>query len=356
MKLHKKCIRSLKKEYFNSFDFKHNCIIDFGNLKMKLNFNQRKLAEIIEEYFKYFLTDETNFDVEIFAAQTKIAEYTLEERKPRNAKPKERYYDTIDGRIIRKVLTGMVFMMSGGDNLALGPCIENSNQVINFINNRYIDIMLKKDCLLYHAAAVHSKTRGLGCVGFSNTGKSTLALHLLRHGFDFVSNDRLMVKSTRGILEMYGVIKYPRINPGTIITIADIEDLIPKEKRDGLKRLPQRELWNLDEKYDLFFEAYFKNSKFCLNTTMDGLVVLNWKHNNTPLKIDQIDIETREDLLPTFMKSLGVFHTGAKTLDHSKEAYTKQLRNIQVFEVTGGVDFPKTAQYFADFLRKGEQI
>ena len=61
---------------------------------------------------------------------------------PGKTKIKEEYVDLDDGRIVRKRLTGMLFVFGGGQNVAVGPCGANLNQVINFINNRYIEWLL----------------------------------------------------------------------------------------------------------------------------------------------------------------------------------------------------------------------
>ena len=54
---------------------------------------------------------------------------------------------------MRKRLTGMVFLMADGLNLAVGPCLANVNQVVNFVNSRYIEHLLRSGGLLCHASA-----------------------------------------------------------------------------------------------------------------------------------------------------------------------------------------------------------
>ena len=89
-------------------------------------------------------------------------------------------------------------MFGGGRNLAIGPCLENSNQVINFVNNRFIEWSVRRGSLLCHAAAVSQGERGISFAGFSGMGKSTLALKTMGQGLSFVSNDRLLISRGEG--------------------------------------------------------------------------------------------------------------------------------------------------------------
>ncbi|MET0411927.1 MAG: HprK-related kinase B, partial [Polyangiaceae bacterium] len=96
-------------------------------------------------------------------------------READKAGRKEEFYDTHDGRIIRKVRTGMQFLVSESDLVALGDCEKNENQIINFINTQYIRELVQRGYLLCHAAGlVNRQGRGLGMAGRSGGGKSTL--------------------------------------------------------------------------------------------------------------------------------------------------------------------------------------
>src|SRR5690606_31707628 len=79
---------------------------------------------------------------------------TVGEHKPSVRGPKEAYFDVIDGRVVHKLRTGMWFLFGQDWHLAIGPCTDNPNQVINFINNRMIQWALHRGALLGHASAV----------------------------------------------------------------------------------------------------------------------------------------------------------------------------------------------------------
>ena len=225
---------------------------------------------------------------------------SIKEPDPGKTKIKEEYANLADGRIVKKRLTGMVFVFGGDRHVALGPCVSNDNQVVNFINNRFIEFLIKGGCLLFHAAGIAWKGRGLAISGFSGTGKSTLALHIMRSGTDFISNDRVLVERSVQQLTMYGVAKMPRVNPGTVLHNDLLRSVIPAVERRKFEALPREELWNLEHKYDAIIDECFGLEKFKLSCPMTGLVVLNWKRMDAPCDVRPVNLNRRRDLLPRF--------------------------------------------------------
>jgi HprK-related kinase B len=283
--------------------------------------------------------------------------YVAKEPDPGKHKIKEEFVDFPDGRVVRKRLTGMVFLFGGEDNLALGPCLANSNQVVNFVNNRFIAWQLERGCLLGHAAAVQQHQRGLAIAGISGAGKSTLALHLMSGGTHFTSNDRLLVRQTNDAgLAMCGVAKLPRINPGTALNNPNLTNVIPLENIEHFASLSPTELWNLEHKYDVFLEESFGKDRFILEGPLDGLVILNWRHNGKPPRCRVVEIEERQDLLPAFMKSPGLFYIPQQGGPEQRSAaeYAALLKHALVLEFTGGVDFSYASVICHYFLERGD--
>lgn len=331
----------------------HQVFFLFDDCRLALGTNSAGLAEELRRYFGAFCHDggHTAPDIEITAHEAPPPSFSRafipRSPDPGKRKIKEEYLDVPGGRVVRKRLTGMVFFFGGADNTAIGPCLANTNQVVNFINNRFISWKLKQGCLLGHAAAVSIAGAGLGLAGFSGMGKSTLALHLMSRGATFVSNDRLLVRLIGGALSMCGVAKLPRINPGTALNNPDLMQVIPRAEREDFARLAPESLWDLEHKYDVPVDACFGRDRFQLLAAMEALLILNWQRNGQPLVISEVDLAERPDLLPAFMKSTGLFHLAEEgepePLDPGPEAYADLLGNCRVFEATGGVDFDKAA-------------
>ncbi|HVI03829.1 MAG TPA: HprK-related kinase B [Enhygromyxa sp.] len=277
------------------------------------------------------------------------------EHKPSVRGPKEAYFDTADGRVIHKLRTGMWFLFGRDSSesdchLAIGPCTENPNQVINFVNNRMIQWALHRGALLGHASAVcHVQPgaplpRAIAIAGFSGMGKSTLALHLMNdRRIDFLSNDRVMIHARRGDApaELEGVPKHPRINPGTILHNPDLAGVLSDDERTRFERLEPAELWPLEHKYDGLIRECFPTQRFFLRAELVGLVLLDWHHGAGPATAARIDLGQRRELLPALIKEPGLFYRPGpgEVASRDPDRYLEFLAGLPILELAGGVDF-----------------
>lgn len=342
----------------------HEMALKFAHCRILVKMNYGPLLDELMNYFDNFVTPlQSGYDITITVHEAATPDFPMEfitkQPDPGKTKIKEAYVDLADGRIVRKRLTGMHFLFGAGEHLAIGPCKANSNQVINFINNRYIEWELCNGALLGHAAAVSWKGRGGAAAGFSGAGKSTFALHLMNLGTTFVSNDRLMIRQneTDAGLTMYGVAKLPRINPGTILNNPSLLKIMSDEEIKTFSALPKQELWELEHKFDASIDECFGPDKFVLNAPMAALAILNWKHGDAPLKVEIVDPHERKELLPAFMKSTGLFFTPDShcTMPQpTADVYADALSHCTVIEFSGGIHFEKAAEIYLHFLEYGE--
>ncbi len=345
-------LAELVKQYKEKYPATLSLGLLFDGCAIKVFSNSEILIEKLERYFGDFRGESHHPDIVVTALETEAPyfdmAFTVKQPDPGKVKIKEEYIDFPDGRIVQKRLTGMAFLFGGGEHLAVGPCVDNDNQVVNFVINRFIQWTLHKGSLLMHAAGVVKDGRGLAIAGFSGMGKSTLALHIMNHDVSFISNDRVMVSANGADVTMRGVPKLPRVNPGTIISNKSLEGILTRKEREKMRAISTDELWELEQKYDVFIDECFGNDKFELSARMKALVVLNWKRNSDEFKINKVNIAERRDLFPAFTKAVGLFYEPGTPeepgQDFSDEAYLRLLGNCDVHEITGGVDFDKAAQ------------
>lgn len=333
--------------------------LHFGDCPIRVIANNEALISALREYFEQFLGNSSRPDIVVHAIeapeQILDMDFTIKMPDPGKSKIKEEFVDLPDGRVVRKRLTGMVMFFGESNNLVVGPCRANDNQVINFIINRYIERLINSGCLLFHAAGVSLGKAGLALSGFSGMGKSTLALHLMNRGTTFVSNDRLLGDvDNDGDIIQFGVPKLPRVNPGTLLNNAVLGDILSKERREQLSAMPTEELWGLEEKYDVSIKDYYSADRFKLKAPMRGLVVLNWRNGDGKTTMSRIDPAERRELLPAFMKSPGLFYEPLdfSPPDFSEEAYIQFLDGCPIYEITGDIDFDWAADACLEILNE----
>ncbi|MHC1789561.1 HprK-related kinase B [Solidesulfovibrio sp.] len=335
----------------------HRLEVTFDDVTVVVTSNSKALTDTLGRYYRDFLGSGGQTVIAVTAIEAGPPEFDLpfavHAREPGKTKLKEASIDLPDGRVVKKLTTGLVFLFGQGTNVAVGPCLENDNQIVNFINNRFIEWRLKRGALLFHAAGIATGGAGLVIAGFSGAGKSTLALEIMRHGTDFISNDRVMVSRDSQGLTMAGVAKMPRVNPGTVLNNPNLEPVMDAADRARFSALPQAELWDLEHKYDAFIDECFGPGRFKLACPMAGLVILRWKRDASPLTAARVDLRQRRDLLPAFMKDVGLFYEFEDPSEPSmasQNAYLEMLGDLPVLEIDGGVDFDKAATACLEFL------
>jgi HprK-related kinase B len=328
-------------------------LLDLDGCGLRLRANSEQLLQRLRHYFHHVITDEAASvaDLEVIAIERPVLEpdsrYIDWKREPGKKGRKDSYLDFPSGRLVRKVRTGMVFLQSETQRIAAGPCLEYDNQVINFINAQYMNWLQNRDWLICHAAGLVHQGGALGMAGFSGGGKSTLMLHLLEQdGVSYLTNDRLFIAHDAAGIQARGIPKLPRVNPGTIVHNPRLHALIPEDQRKALLALPQQELWELEEKYDVMVDEAYGSGKICTSAPLRHFLVLNWhRDQKTSPTIQQVNLSERRDLLAAIMKSPGPFYQFPDgsfyqdTMSFDEQAYLDQLDSVDIFEVTGGIDF-----------------
>jgi len=339
----------------------HRVGLDVGGCRVDVVTNEARLHERLVLYFRDHLTEdraEPDFRIVAVEGPPPRVDLTLTVKTPDPGKTKikEEYVDFPDGRLVRKRLTGMLFVFGGTLHVAYGPCLANDNQVINFVNNRYMQWRLQQGYVLCHAGAVARGGRALALCGTSGAGKSTTSLALVAAGLDFVSNDRVLLKPRDGGVEVQGIPKHPRVNPGTLVHNPLLHPILGTAERERFLAMPPEELRLLERKYDVLIDEVVGPGRFPLQAELQALVIIAWNGRGAA-RIRPVDLATRPDLLAHVMKSPGLFYEpdgDAPDVDLSPDAYLDVLRRRPVYEITGQRDFAAARELCLVALDGGE--
>jgi HprK-related kinase B len=344
-------IASLAGELSQRFPATQELWLDIGGLALLVRSNSAALLGVLSAYFdELVIRRAPHHDLRITAIEADLPRFPLMfcdwPRERGKSGQKERHADLPDGRVVLKNRTGMQFLLSRNELVAVGRCHANSNQVVNFIISQYLGKRLGEGWALCHAAAVALDGRGIAIAARAGAGKSTLALQLISTGLSFVSNDRLLIRRRGQVREIAGAPKMPRVNPGTLLHNQDLCRILPPERRSVLTRLDPSELWHLEEKYDVMVRDVYGPGRCIYRAPLCALLVLNWaREASGPARFDRVQLAERLDLLEQVMKSPGVFHQNADgrvalaTARPDPAAYVQALSDVVVYEATGRVDF-----------------
>lgn len=344
--------------------------LNINNFTINLRSNSEELLDWCRHYFSYVLPGDAldTADIEITAIERDPPELNIDYqdwiRADNKKARKDAIYDIPGARILKKVRTGMIFLQSQTQLVAAGECLKNKNQIINFINTQYMTHIQNNHGVICHAAGLvienNAQDQAIGMAGFSGGGKSTLMLHMLsQKGSRFLSNDRLFLQKDAHGTQAIGIPKLPRINPGTILHNPKLQNLISDERREALLQLPLKELWELEEKYDVIIDESYGPDKIQYQGAIQHFVVLNWSHDSQdPVQLNEIDLNQRRDLLAAIMKSPGPFYQKSNgDLYHyntplNEQSYLDVFENIHVYEASGQVDFQTLSQLFSQLCNQ----
>ncbi len=333
-------------------------IIIQHDVTIKLYCQQPELLQQLKDYFSAWTGEQTNTVFEVYAIDhpqfTANSDFIDWPRETGKMGRKERYLDFDDGRLVYKHKTGMLFVQSPTYRLAIGPCLQHANQLINFINNQSMNWLQQRGYLICHAAAVVHKRKAYAFAAFSGGGKSSQMLFCLDNPeVNFLTNDRLFIKYIDHSIQAAGVAKHPRINPGTIIGNPALSTLISSNDKQQLLNLSADELWNLEQKHDVNIESMYGSGRIRQHATLSALVILNWQHHSErPCQVEKVNLNKRPELLKAVMKSKGPFYyneegdflDGQEMPDTDK--YIDIFDKLDVYEVSGLIDFHFLSQYF----------
>ena len=250
-------INTLAEEIQEDVEWIENSLdLDLNGVTLRIRTNHLPLLEQLERYFAHVTPGSSDPDIEIFALEREALDTGLPfvdwAREAGKSGRKDSYADLSGGRVVRKIRTGMLFLQSESIRMAVGPCLQYDNQVINFICSQYMNWLQQNQWLVCHASGLEIQGRGVGIAGFSGGGKSTLMLNLLENEqINYLTNDRLFINSEGGTASARGIPKLPRVNPGTIVHNRRLHGLLSAQRREALLQLPPTELWSLEEKYDV---------------------------------------------------------------------------------------------------------
>jgi HprK-related kinase B len=256
---------------------------------------------------------------------------------------KEAVQDLAGGRLVLKRATGVVMGLWPGHVFAVGDLRANLNQAINLINACYAKLVLGQGHVLLHAAGVSRGGRVAVLAGPPGAGKSSAALHLVDAGFRFLSNDRVLARTTAGRVEVLGYPKQPRVNPGTLLGHPRLSSLLKPEERTALETLEPGALWALEAKRDVDLDAIYGPGTVELAGEMRALVLLRWRRDGHGLSVERLTPTAALERLEVYRKDLGAFDLDrAPSRPPTAEelaGYRALLAAVPVLDVTGRVDF-----------------
>jgi HprK-related kinase B len=317
----------------------------FTGFRLNVETNSLRLASRLQSYFADYMADAPGEPVTCLRAVVGEPRYDASEMEvwtrasAPGRKPKESYYDADGVRHILKNRTGLLISLSEGGASIVGALEENANQVVNLIGTLFGLSLLERGYVMVHASSVVEAASGQALVflGNSGSGKSSLALQLIeRGGYDFLSNDRVLMRADGGGVHIAGLPKKPRVNPGTLLASAQLSRLVPRPRRRIYEQLPREELWQLEEKTDVDVEREL-GARSRLTAMLGRVYSLEWRPGGEGLEQRSLDPAAALAALRVTHKDFGPYDLRGPQRDATPE-YERIAHAVPFIGVSGRAD------------------
>ena len=317
------------------------------DVPIALHTNEPRLLASLRDYFGPYLTDRPASGARrVFVLQGEpLFDLARLRDVPRASGKgvKEAYYDTPDARIVMKRRTGVVIYVAEPDHYVVGDLVANFNQAVNAVMMVFAKDMLRRRFVMLHASAILGENGGIAFASPSGSGKSTMALALVEHHFQFVTNDRLFVRSVDGYgAEMVGVPKKPRVNPGTLFRIPRLAPLVTSEERSRYASLRAEELWTVEQKHDVDVDAIYGPGTVHLQGRLRAIFLLRWSPTSSGWNVRTLSGVERRSALAQLVKRVGVYNMVPHESGESHAA-AAVADAVSMYEVTGRADVSRLA-------------
>jgi HprK-related kinase B len=251
---------------------------------------------------------------------------------------KEAFYDVPGGRIVVKRRTGIAIYIAEPEHLVVGDVLRNLNQAANVVSTVFAKAMLRRGYVMLHASAALGEVGGVAFAAQSGAGKSTMALALVEEGYRFVTNDRLLVRPDQGRVEMVGLPRIPRVNPGTLLRLSRLTALLPPEARRQYERLSPGALWAAEDKRDVEVDRIFGPGTFQLTGGLGIIYVLVWHPGEGACEVRPLDPGGRRAVLRRMVKQVGVQDLHPPSQGIQEAVLDAIAEAVPACEVTGQPD------------------
>src|SRR5262249_20220683 len=132
--------------------------------------------------------------------------------------------------------------------------------------------------------------------------------------------------------------KLPRINPGTIVKLPGLKDMVPPGVREQYKRLAPSALWALEEKRDVDVDVLFGPGTRQLSGVLRVLYFLRWDPDGEGWGVRPLDAGARLAALRRLVKGLGVYDLRPAEGAHQAIALQAIADAVAAYDVVGRAD------------------
>lgn len=259
--------------------------------------------------------------------------------------------DVNGGRVIYRRDTGVMIYIQRNIWTITGDLRAHPDEVTRALDAMLSLALVERGYLTLKSSAVTRGNIGVALVGGPDTARRALAVNLLTHGFQWATEDLLLVRVTDGAIEMHGLPGLLRLEPGAMLAHPALRAMLTEDERARYGGQSWRELRDLDTRYVVDAAETFGLTGISSGSTLRAVVALRWRASDPAEDVTLASLPRADayELLAEASRSYGLYDLRG-TLPPNYHRLSRLAETATMYAITGSIAVDTAAARIAAAL------
>lgn len=252
--------------------------------------------------------------------------------------------DRDDGRVILRRETGVMTTIRPDAWTIEGDLRTHPGEVTRALDAMLSLALVERGYLTLKGSALTRDGRGIALIGGPDTARRALAVTLLGDGFQWVTEDSLLVRVADGEVEMRGLPGLLRLGPAAMLAHPALRAMLSDDERARYEGQTWRDLREIEARYVVEAADVFGGDGVAAGGVLEMIVALRWKGGETEgtTTIAPLARSDAYEALADATRSYGLYDMRG-TLPPNFHRLQRIAETVMMHAVTGPVDLGTVA-------------
>jgi HprK-related kinase B len=256
--------------------------------------------------------------------------------------------DSDEGRVIFRRETGVLTAIQPDTWTITGDLRAYPGEVTRVLDAMLSLALVERGYLTLKGSALARDGRGVALVGGPDTARRALAVTLVGRGFQWVTEDLLLVRVAAGHVEMRGLPGLLRLGPAAMLAHPTLRAMLTEEERARYAGQTWRDLREIEARYNIDTVDAFGPAGIAAGGALRMIVALRWRGGETegPPTIAPLARADAYEALADATRSFGLYDL-AGSVPPNFHRLQRIAETVAMHTVTGPVDLQAVADAIA---------
>lgn len=256
--------------------------------------------------------------------------------------------DIEGGRAILRRETGVLTVIQSDGWTITGDLRAYPGEVTRALDAMLSLALVERGYLTLKGSALARDGRGIALVGGPDGARRALAVTLVGHGFQWVTEDLLLVRMAAGFVEMRGLPGLLRLGPAAMLAHPALRAMLTEEEQARYAGQAWRDLREIETRYVVDTVDAFGPTGIAAGGVLRMIVALRWKGSDTAdmPAVAPLSRSDAYEALADATRSFGLYDLGG-SVPPNFHRLQRIVETVEMRAVTGPVDLMSVADALA---------